>query len=114
MIHELAVYEREPDAARATLEDLRRDGFGETPRFHVLMARWGDAVAGFAFTVAVLRPAWLPWGRRGGPGSPASARPAPLQLEEEVNRVLDKWSREGEDSLTEAEKQVLEAYRRTL
>ncbi len=49
LIHELARYEREPDAVTATAEDLRRDGFGERPRFHVLLAEWRGRVAGFAF-----------------------------------------------------------------
>lgn len=38
LIQELADYEKEPDAAVATAEDLRRDGFGPHPYFHVLIA----------------------------------------------------------------------------
>lgn len=38
LIKELAIYEKEPDAALATAEDLQRDGFGENPYFHVLIA----------------------------------------------------------------------------
>lgn len=38
LIRELAIYEKEPDAAVATAEDLRRDGFGANPYFHVLIA----------------------------------------------------------------------------
>lgn len=49
LIRELAVYEREPDAVVATEADLLRDGFGETPRFQVLLAEWEGAPAGFAF-----------------------------------------------------------------
>jgi GNAT superfamily N-acetyltransferase len=37
-IRELAEYEREPASAVATHEDLLRDGFGPTPRFHCLIA----------------------------------------------------------------------------
>lgn len=37
-IRELADYEREPQAAVATHEDLLRDGFGPMPRFHCLIA----------------------------------------------------------------------------
>ena len=48
-IRELAAYEREPDAVIATEEDLLRDGFGERPRFHVVLAEWEGAPAGFAF-----------------------------------------------------------------
>lgn len=49
LIRELATYERDPDAAVATERDLLRDGFGETPRFHVVMAELDGAVAGMAF-----------------------------------------------------------------
>lgn len=48
-IRELAAYEREPDAAVATEEDLLRDGFGERPRFQVVLAEWEGEPAGFAF-----------------------------------------------------------------
>ncbi|MEZ0368291.1 MAG: N-acetyltransferase family protein [Candidatus Sericytochromatia bacterium] len=57
LIRELADYEKEPEAAVATAEDLRRDGFGEQPYFHVLIAetthlgKEGPEIvpAGFAF-----------------------------------------------------------------
>jgi GNAT superfamily N-acetyltransferase len=48
-IRELAEYEREPASAVATTEDLLRDGFRSTPRFHVLLAAWDAQPAGFAF-----------------------------------------------------------------
>jgi len=47
-IHELALYEREPDAVIATEADLLRDGFGPTPRFWALIAEHDGAPAGFA------------------------------------------------------------------
>jgi GNAT superfamily N-acetyltransferase len=51
-IRDLATYEREPDAVRATEADLLRDGFGETKRFDCLIAELkesGETVpAGFA------------------------------------------------------------------
>jgi GNAT superfamily N-acetyltransferase len=47
-IRELAEYEREPDAARATAADLLRDGFTEPRRFHCLIAEQGTEPAGFA------------------------------------------------------------------
>ena len=47
-IHELATYEREPDAVLATEADLLRDGFGPTPRFWALIAEHDGAPAGFA------------------------------------------------------------------
>src|SRR5271163_772525 len=48
-IHELATYEREPQAVVATEADLLRDGFGERPYFHCLIAEEDGEPAGFAF-----------------------------------------------------------------
>ena len=48
-IRDLAAYEREPDAAVATPEDIIRDGFGGNPKFRVLIAEWDGVPAGFAF-----------------------------------------------------------------
>jgi GNAT superfamily N-acetyltransferase len=51
-IHDLATYEREPDAVHATEADLLRDGFGETKRFDCIMAELSESdtiiPAGFA------------------------------------------------------------------
>ena len=47
-IHELAAYEREPDAVLATEADLLRDGFTDPRRFDCLMAEWSGEPAGFA------------------------------------------------------------------
>lgn len=44
LVHELAAYEKEPDAVRAREEDYVRDGFGAAPKFHVLIAE--DVVTG--------------------------------------------------------------------
>jgi GNAT superfamily N-acetyltransferase len=49
LIRELAAYEREPTAVIATEADLLRDGFGERPFFHCLIAAWDGVPAGFAF-----------------------------------------------------------------
>ncbi len=49
LIRALATYEREPDAVVATEADLLRDGFGDAPRFRVLLAEWDGAPVGFAF-----------------------------------------------------------------
>jgi GNAT superfamily N-acetyltransferase len=49
LIRELATYERDPGAVVTTEADLLRDGFGENPRFHVIMAEWDGAVAAMAF-----------------------------------------------------------------
>jgi len=48
LIRELAEYEREPQAATATADDLMRDGFQEPRRFHCLIAESDGEVAGFA------------------------------------------------------------------
>jgi GNAT superfamily N-acetyltransferase len=48
LVRELALYENEPDAVVATEEALLRDGFGDRPRFHVLLASWEKEPIGFA------------------------------------------------------------------
>ncbi|MGO8786304.1 MAG: N-acetyltransferase family protein [Terriglobia bacterium] len=47
-IRELAEYERAPEEAVATTEDLQRDGFSREPRFYVEIAEWSGEPAGFA------------------------------------------------------------------
>jgi GNAT superfamily N-acetyltransferase len=47
-IHELALYEREPESVLATEADLLRDGWGPTPRFTALIADYDGTPAGFA------------------------------------------------------------------
>ena len=47
-IRELAEYERAPEEAVATAEDLHRDGFSAEPRFHVEIAEWDGEPAAFA------------------------------------------------------------------
>ncbi|HVH44527.1 MAG TPA: GNAT family N-acetyltransferase [Labilithrix sp.] len=49
LIRELAIYEREPNAAVATADDLLRDGFGPSPAFQVLLAERAGTTIGFAF-----------------------------------------------------------------
>lgn len=48
LIRELAEYERSPESAVATEEDLLRDGFGAQPRFKCVIAEWNGEPAGFA------------------------------------------------------------------
>ncbi|MBV8207369.1 MAG: GNAT family N-acetyltransferase [Acidobacteria bacterium] len=48
-IRGLAEYERAPEQAVATADDLLRDGFGAAPRFRVLIAEHNATAAGFAF-----------------------------------------------------------------
>jgi GNAT superfamily N-acetyltransferase len=47
LIHEFADFEHLP--VTVTEESLLRDGFGERPRFRVLMAEWDAQAAGYAF-----------------------------------------------------------------
>jgi len=47
-IRELAEYERNPEAAIATAEDLLRDGFGPRPLFQCLIAEWEGKPAAMA------------------------------------------------------------------
>ena len=48
LVRELAEYEREPEAVKATEQDILRDGFGSEPRFQCVIAEWGGEAAGFA------------------------------------------------------------------
>jgi GNAT superfamily N-acetyltransferase len=48
MIHELAAYEKAPEAVVATEDDLRWHGFGAERRFEALLASVDDEPAGFA------------------------------------------------------------------
>lgn len=48
LIHELAVYEREPDAVTNTLDMMRHDGFGPTPIFGFFVLESGDDLIGLA------------------------------------------------------------------
>ena len=48
LIHELAVFENEPDAVEVTVADLEREGLGETPLFHCLVAEVDDKIVGTA------------------------------------------------------------------
>lgn len=48
-IRDLAEYERSPESAVATQDDLLRDGFGASPKYRCLIAEWDGQPAGFAF-----------------------------------------------------------------
>ncbi len=48
LIRGLAEYERAPEQAVATAEDLLRDGWGPEPKFRVVIAEWDRQPAGFA------------------------------------------------------------------
>lgn len=47
-IKELAEFEKQADAVRATVADIRRDGWGERPVFEALIAETDGEPAGFA------------------------------------------------------------------
>ena len=47
-IKELAEYERDPDAAVATVDDILHFAFSDHPLIHVVMAEWEGKPAGFA------------------------------------------------------------------
>jgi GNAT superfamily N-acetyltransferase len=47
MIRELADFERELDHVDITPDDLVRDGFGENPSFHALVAEWDGQPAAY-------------------------------------------------------------------
>lgn len=49
-VRELAEFEREPHAVKATAEDFRRDGWGPSPVFEALIAELDGAPVGFALT----------------------------------------------------------------
>jgi GNAT superfamily N-acetyltransferase len=46
-ISDLAAYEKAPEQALATAQDLERDGFSDHPRFRVILAEWDGEPAGF-------------------------------------------------------------------
>ena len=48
MIHALAAFEQESDKVVATLEDIRREGFGPNPAFECLIAENDCRPAGLA------------------------------------------------------------------
>lgn len=58
----LAAFEHEPNAVRTTTADLLRDGFGEQPKFEVLIAERGGAPVGFA----LFFPTYSTWEGRAG------------------------------------------------
>lgn len=48
LIHELATFEKEPDAVIISSEDLKRDGFGDSPAFTCFVAEVNDRIEGMA------------------------------------------------------------------
>lgn len=50
MIRELAVYEREPDAVKTTVESMEADGFGPDKVFDLWVCELGGEIVGIAIT----------------------------------------------------------------
>ena len=48
LIVELAVFEKEPNAVKTTVESMAEDGFGENPVFGFLVAADGDKIVGMS------------------------------------------------------------------
>jgi GNAT superfamily N-acetyltransferase len=61
-VRELATFEREPDAVKASEADLLRDGFGETRRFEARIGLVGGAAQGFT----LFFPTYSTWEGRAG------------------------------------------------
>ncbi len=57
LIHELAVFEKEPDAVEVTTEDLIRDGFGKFKHFHCFVAEKDMEIVG----IALVYPRYSTW-----------------------------------------------------
>lgn len=48
LVHDLALYEKEPKEVKLTVEDIIRDGFGESPYFECLIGEMNGEVVAFA------------------------------------------------------------------
>ncbi|NNC69724.1 MAG: GNAT family N-acetyltransferase [Flavobacteriaceae bacterium] len=48
LIHELAIFENEPNAVTISVEDLMEDGFGDHPEFELLVAEINESIVGIA------------------------------------------------------------------
>lgn len=125
LIRELAEYEKEPDAAIATEEDLLRCGFGPEPYFRCLIAEWNGQPAGFAlyffqFSTWEGKPALYledlfvrPQFRKQGIGRAIFTRLAQIALEKQCTRfqweVLD-WNQPAIDFYQALGAKVMRAW----
>ncbi len=57
LVHELANFEKEPDAVEITKADLIKDGFGDQKMFHCFVAETNDGIAG----IALVYPRYSTW-----------------------------------------------------
>ncbi|QNJ97659.1 GNAT family N-acetyltransferase [Constantimarinum furrinae] len=48
LIHELAVFEKQPDAVEVTVAELQKEGFGEDPMFLCFVAEVNEEIVGMA------------------------------------------------------------------
>ena len=48
LINELAVFEKEPNAVKITVDDLVKNGFKEHPAFYIYLAELDNAIVGMA------------------------------------------------------------------
>ncbi|GMN06366.1 GNAT family N-acetyltransferase [Croceitalea sp. MTPC5] len=52
LVHELALFENEPESVQVTLDELTEAGFGATPLYHCFVAEVDQKVVGLALTYA--------------------------------------------------------------
>lgn len=57
LVHELAAFENEDNAVEVTKEDLVKDGFGESKRFHCFVAEREEEIVG----IALVYPRYSTW-----------------------------------------------------
>lgn len=48
LIKELAIFEKEPEAVKISVEELRDDGFGNKPSYSCIVADYNGSIVGFA------------------------------------------------------------------
>ena len=49
LVKELALYEKAPEEVTITLEELEKDGFGETPLYWIILAENENGIMGMSF-----------------------------------------------------------------
>jgi len=102
LVHELAAYEREPDAVVATEQHFRAALFGPDPRVHCLVAEADGGIVGFAIWFVTFS-TWLgthgiyledlfvrPQARGGGQGRALLTELARIAVERGYGRV--EWA----------------------